>query len=275
MADPHPPSAFSELVATMVRLRSPQGCPWDREQDHRTLKPYLLEEAYEVLEAIDAGADADLCAELGDLLLQIVFHAQVAAEDGRFTMDEVCRAIVDKLVRRHPHVFGDLQVDGAGQVAANWEAIKRSEREDGGRTASALDGVPKPLPALLRAQRVQTKASRVGFDWERIDEPLDKVSEEFDELRTEWRRRTDGPEARRRVEEEFGDLLFALVNCARFLEVDAEQALRAAVDKFDRRFRRVEEIFRERGRDLTEASLEEMDSVWNEVKETLERSAAS
>ena len=272
MADPRPPSAFSQLVETMARLRSPEGCPWDREQDHESLKPYLLEEAYEVLEAIDAGGD-DLCAELGDLLLQIVFHAQVAAEDGRFTMDDVCRAIHDKLVRRHPHVFGDVQVGDAGQVAANWEAIKRSEREQGGGPASVLDGVPKPLPALLRAQLVQAKASRAGFDWDRIDEPLDKVAEEFEELRGEWRG-PSGPEARRRVEEEFGDLLFALVNTARFLEVDAEQALRAAVDKFGRRFRRVEAVFREQGRDLEKATLEEMDSVWNEVKKTPERRAA-
>ena len=149
-----------------------------------------------------------------------------------------------------------------------------SERQEGGGSASALDGVPKPLPALLRAQRVQGKASRAGFDWDRIDEPLDKVSEEFEELRGEWRGRDGGPETRSRVEEEFGDLLFALVNTARFLEIDAEQALRAAVDKFDRRFRRVEEVFREQGRDLEKASLEEMDSVWNEVKETPERRAA-
>ena len=273
MSDPRPPSAFSELVETMARLRQPDGCPWDREQDHRTLKPYLLEEAYEVLEAIDDGG-GELCAELGDLLLQIVFHAQVAAEDGRFTMDDVCRAIHDKLVRRHPHVFGDAQVVGARQVAANWEAIKRSEREDAGRPASALDGVPKPLPALLRAQRVQAKASRAGFDWDRIDEPLDKVAEEFEELRGEWRGGAGGSGEPSRVEEEFGDLLFALVNTARFLEVDAEQALRAAVDKFDRRFRRVEEVFREQGRDLEKATLEEMDSVWNEVKKTPERRAA-
>ncbi len=273
MTDPRPPSPFSELVEIMARLRSPEGCPWDREQDHRTLKPYLLEEAYEVLEAIDDGG-GELCAELGDLLLQIVFHAQVAAEDGRFTMDDVCRAIHDKLVRRHPHVFGDVQVGGAGQVAANWEAIKRAEREEGGSPASVLDGVPKPLPALLRAQRVQGKASRAGFDWDRIDEPLDKVAEEFEELRGEWRGGDGGSGARGRVEEEFGDLLFALVNTARFLEIDAEQALRAAVDKFDRRFRRVEEIFREQGRDLTTATLEEMDSVWNEVKKTPERRAA-
>ena len=273
MTDPRPPSPFSELVEIMARLRSPDGCPWDREQDHRTLKPYLLEEAYEVLEAIDDGG-GELCAELGDLLLQIVFHAQVAAEDGRFTMDDVCRAIHDKLVRRHPHVFGDVQVGGAPQVAANWEAIKRSEREDAGRPASAVDGVPKPLPALLRAQRVQAKASRAGFDWDRIDEPLDKVAEEFEELRGEWRGGAGGSGARSRVEEEFGDLLFALVNTARFLEVDAEQALRAAVDKFDRRFRRVEAVFREQGRDLEKATLEEMDSVWNEVKKTPERRAA-
>jgi tetrapyrrole methylase family protein/MazG family protein len=249
----------------MARLRSPEGCPWDREQDHKTLKPYLLEEAYEVLDAIDAGDEAELCAELGDVLLQVVFHAQVAAEGGRFAIDDVCRAIVDKLVRRHPHVFGDVEVDGADHVVTNWEAIKRAERDDGGEPPSALDGVPRPLPALLRAQRVQEKASRVGFDWERIDEPLDKVAEEFSELRVEWQGVGEG--SRERVEEEFGDLLFALVNTARFLKVDPEEALRAAVDKFDRRFRLVEAVFHERGQELTSASLDEMDAVWNEVKE--------
>ena len=255
-------SPFEALVHVMARLRAPDGCPWDREQDHETLKPYLLEEAYEVLDAIDAGDDEELCAELGDVLLQVVFHAQVAQEEQRFGVDDVCRAIVDKLVRRHPHVFGDVEVDDADGVVRNWEQIKLEERGGQASQASALDGVPRALPALLRAQRVQEKARRVGFDWDRVDGPLDKVSEEFEELRREWAGDADPA----RVREEFGDLLFALVNAARFLGVTPEDALRGAVDKFAGRFRRVEETFRERGRSLEDASLGEMDAVWNEVK---------
>ncbi len=263
MTDSSNRSPFVELVDIMARLRAPGGCPWDREQDHATLKPYLLEEAYEVLDAIDAGDDGELCAELGDVLLQVVFHAQVASEADRFTVDDVCQAIVDKLIRRHPHVFGDTAVDGAGDVLRNWEQIKLEERGGAPESPpSALDGVPRPMPALLRAQRVQEKASRVGFDWESVDGALDKVSEEIEELRREC---ADGgpPE---RVTEEFGDLLFALVNVARFMKVVPEDALRGAVDKFDRRFRRVEEVFAQRGTNLRQATLEEMDTVWDEVK---------
>jgi MazG family protein len=256
---------FEELVDVMARLRAPDGCPWDREQDHATLKPYLLEEAYEVLEAIDEGDDKELCAELGDVLLQVVFHAQVAAEEGRFTVDDVSRAIVDKLVRRHPHVFGDVQVDGAGQVVRNWEQIKLEERGGAeGPPPSALDGVPTALPALLRAQRVQEKASRVGFDWSSADGALEKVAEELDELRRE----RDAGASAERVSDEFGDLLFALVNAARHWKLVPEDALRGAVDKFDRRFREVERRFAARGTPLSEATLEEMDSVWNDVKKT-------
>lgn len=260
--------AFEELVSVMARLRAPDGCPWDREQDHVTLKPYLLEEAYEVLEAVDAGDDDALCAELGDVLLQVVFHAQVATDEDRFTVDDVCRAITDKLRRRHPHVFGDLEVDDAEQVVTNWDAIKRAERTGDGPPPSALDGVPKVLPALQRALRVQERARRVGFDWERVDGPLDKVAEEFDELRSAWQQvDADDAATRAPVEEEFGDLLFALVNTARFLQVQPEEALRAAVGKFERRFRRVEESFREAGQEMSAASLEEMDAVWNTVKD--------
>lgn len=256
-------SPFVELVDIMARLRAPGGCPWDREQDHTTLKPFLLEETYEVLDAIDAGDDGELCAELGDVLLQVVFHAQVASETDRFTVDDVCRAIVEKLIRRHPHVFGDIVVESAGDVLRNWEQIKLEER--GGvheSPPSALDGVPKPLPALLRAQRVQEKASRVGFDWESVDGALHKVTEEIEELRREC---ADGAPTER-VADEFGDLLFALVNVARFVGVVPEDALRGAVDKFDRRFRRVEEVFAQRGTSLGEATLKEMDTVWDEIK---------
>lgn len=257
-------SPFEQLVGVMRRLRAPDGCPWDREQDHATLKPYLLEEAYEVLEAIDEGDDAELCSELGDVLLQVVFHAQVASETDRFGVDDVCQAIVDKLVRRHPHVFGDVNVDGSGDVVRNWEQIKLAERAGrGSEPPSALDGVPVVLPALQRAQRVQEKASRVGFDWDQVDGALSKVTEEIEELRQEH----DQGGTPERINEEFGDLLFALVNVARFMKVAPEDALRGAVNKFDRRFRRVERVFAERGTSLHEATLEEMDTVWNEIKD--------
>ena len=254
-------SAFIELVSVMARLRSEEGCPWDREQDHQSLKPYLLEEAYEALEAIDQGDDGELCKELGDVLLQVVFHAQIAAEEERFTVDDVCRAIVAKLVRRHPHVFADVEVDGAQQVVDNWERIKQSERREQERPASRLEGVPASLPALLRAQRIQGKASRVGFDWDRIDGPLEKVEEEVAELRRAIDRSDRGER-----EEEFGDLLFALVNCGRFLDLSPEDALRRSVGKFERRFRALEAVFIERGTPLEKATLAEMDKVWDEVK---------
>lgn len=254
-------SSFEELVAVMARLRAEGGCPWDREQTHASLKPYLVEETYEALEAIDRGDDAELCRELGDVLLQVVFHAQIASEQGRFTVEEVGRAIVDKLIRRHPHVFGQTQVEGAAQVLVNWERIKQEERQEEDKPDSVLEGVPRQLPALLRAQRIQHKAARVGFDWPSLAGPLDKVEEELAELRQACQDGT--PPA---LEEEFGDLLFALVNTSRFLKIDAEDALRRAVDKFERRFRAVEATFRAQGRQLQESTLEEMDQVWDQVK---------
>lgn len=254
-------SSFAELVAVMAQLRGEGGCPWDREQTHASLKPYLVEEVYEALEAIDGGDDAELRRELGDVLLQVVFHAQIASEEGRFSIEEVCRAIVDKLIRRHPHVFGQTQVDGAEEVLANWERIKQAEREEEDKPDSALEGVPRQLPALLRAQRIQHKAARVGFDWQDLAGPLAKVEEEFGELR-----RASQQGARQELEGEFGDLLFALVNTSRFLEIDAEDALRRAVDKFERRFRAVEAAFRAQGKPLQESTLAEMDQVWEQVK---------
>lgn len=254
-------SDFDILVEVMERLRSEDGCPWDREQTHASLKPFLLEETYEVLEAIDLQDDKELCNELGDLLLQVVFHAQIAREENRFCAAEVCRAIVDKLVRRHPHVFGDVQAENPDQVLANWEEIKREERSTQGEPASILDGVPRHLPALLRAQRLQAKAARVGFDWQHVDGPLDKVEEEFAELRQAWGR-GDGKE----VEEEFGDLLFALVNTGRFLDLCPEDALRRAAGKFESRFRAVETILKEQKKDINEVSLKEMDRIWDQVK---------
>ncbi len=255
-------SSFAELVAVMAQLRSPDGCPWDREQTHATLRPYLLEESYEALEAIDAEDDGELCKELGDVLLQVVFHAQIASEEGRFDIEEVGRAIVDKLIRRHPHVFGDMDVEGADQVLQNWEQIKKQERQTEGKDQpSLLEGIPKHLPALLRAQRIQSRAARQGFDWDQITGPLDKVEEELAEVRQAWERGES-----REIEDEFGDLLFSLVNTSRFLNIDSETALRRSVDKFERRFRALEEITRTKGQQIDQLSLEELDAIWDEVK---------
>ena len=255
-------SSFTELVEVMARLRAPNGCPWDREQTHATLKPYLLEETYEALEAIDFGDDDELCKELGDVLLQVVFHSQIAAEENRFGIEEVARAIVDKLIRRHPHVFADVEVDGSEQVLQNWEQIKKQERQElGDATPSLLDGIPKQLPALMRAQRMQARVSRQGFDWDKIAGPLDKVEEEFAELRQAW---ASGETPA--IEDEFGDLLFALVNTGRFLNVDSEQALRQSTDKFERRFRALEEAVRTSGREISALSLQELDVIWDEIK---------
>jgi tetrapyrrole methylase family protein/MazG family protein len=241
----------------MNKLRSVDGCPWDREQSHESLKPYIIEETYEVLEAVDRGDDDDLREELGDLLLQIVFHAQIAAEEKRFTIDDVAATIVKKLKRRHPHVFGDVQVDNAHEVLKNWEEIKKSEGK-----SSVLDGVPGALPALLKARRVQEKVSRVGFDWEEGENVLLKVHEELEELRSALRGDSD-----ERVAEEFGDLLFSLVNLSRFIDVDAEESLRLTVDKFSRRFRYIEKRIAEKGdRNVEEYSLEELDALWEESK---------
>lgn len=253
---------FAELVAIMARLRAQDGCPWDREQTHESLRSYLLEETYETLAAIERQDSQELCQELGDLLLQIVFHAQIASEQHQFTIDDVCRAIIGKLRHRHPHVFGDAQVKSAEQVVSNWEKLKRQEKGRVAASHSVLDGVPIHLPALLRAQRIQSRAARVGFDWNQIAGPLDKVEEEFAELRRDWE---DGNF--QKVEEEFGDLLFALVNTARFLKVNPEDALGRAISKFERRFRAVEQVFRERGQEMSAATLAEMDQVWNQVKE--------
>jgi tetrapyrrole methylase family protein/MazG family protein len=255
-------SSFSELVAIMARLRGPAGCPWDRQQTHATLKPYLLEEVYEALEAIDAADDAELCKELGDVLLQVVFHAQIAAEEGRFDIEAVGQAIVDKLIRRHPHVFGDASADEADEVLLRWEQIKKQERREQGDAApSLLEGIPKHLPALMRAHRIQARVAQQGFDWDEVDGALDKVEEEFAEVRKAWE--TDEAAA---VEEEFGDLLFSLVNASRFLKVDPEQALRRAVAKFERRFRSLEEIVQERGEEVATLSLAALDDIWDEVK---------
>ena len=252
---------FTDLMEIMARLRGKNGCPWDRDQTHESIKPYLVEEAYEVLEAIDEQDLAKLKEELGDLMLQIVFHARMAEDAGAFSMQDVLTAINEKLIRRHPHVFGELKVETAQEVLFNWEQIKQTERRKLNDRASVLDGVPRELPALLRAHRLQEKASRVGFDWTEAQEVFRKVEEELAELRAAM----DGREADR-VEAELGDLLFALVNLSRFLAVNPEEALRKTIARFIARFRYIEEELSRRGRSLRQATLEEMDVLWAEAK---------
>jgi tetrapyrrole methylase family protein/MazG family protein len=249
-------NAFRELIRIVEKLRGPGGCPWDREQTHMSMKPYLLEETYEVIETIDEGDGANLAEELGDLLLQIVFHARIAEENGRFAMNDVLKAINAKLVRRHPHVFGDADIRTSEEQTRHWELLKKEEGK-----ASAMDGVPVSAPALLKAWRVQQKAAAVGFDWEKTDQVWDKVREEVSEF-GEAMRLND----KAQMEEEFGDLLFALVNLSRFIHVNPEDAARRAADKFIRRFRRLEQAFNDRGLALRESTLEEMDKVWNRIK---------
>lgn len=246
---------FDELLAVMKRLRS--ECPWDREQTNDSIKAHTIEEAYEVVEAIDHGNDDELRSELGDLLLHVVFHAQIAADGGRFTIDDVLRAIIDKLVRRHPHIFGDVEVSGSGEVLKNWEQIKMQEGRE-----SVIDGVPATLPALLKAWRMQDKASKIGFDWEKKDDVWSKVREEIEELH-------DAAESRDKVdmEDEVGDVLFSIVNYCRFIDVNPENALRRTIQKFDRRFRHVERRLKEQGRLPGDATLDEMDVYWDEAKQ--------
>ncbi len=254
-------SNFDRLVETMARLRGEDGCPWDREQDHDTLKAYAIEETYELIEAIDKKDDEALKEELGDLLLQVVFHAQIAREGGRFDIDDVIEYHVDKLIGRHPHVFGDLKVNGVKEVISNWERIKGNERNKKRGKASVLEGVPPGLPALLKARRIQDKVSGVGFDWENVDGPLDKLAEEISELKEAYAHKE-----RDKIEEELGDILFALVNVSRFLKVCPEEALRKTVDKFMERFKYIESELEKQGKDINKSTIEEMDALWEEAK---------
>ncbi len=247
-------SPVDRLRAIVAKLRSPEGCPWDREQTHESLKPHLVEECYELIDAIDAADDKEMAEELGDLLLQVVLHSQMASEENRFTMDDVATAIADKLVHRHPHVFGENRLPDSEAVLRQWEVIKRAEKQE---RKSALDGVPKTLPALARAQKVQSKAARVGFDWSDSAGALLKVREELRE--TEIASESE-------LEEELGDLLFAVVNFARKKGLDAEQALYKATAKFSDRFQAMEQLVRERGQELGTLPLEQMDELWDEIK---------
>ncbi|WIF95674.1 nucleoside triphosphate pyrophosphohydrolase [Caminicella sporogenes] len=251
---------MDNLVSIMDRLRSKDGCPWDRKQTHETLRPYLIEEAYEVLEALDAKNMELLEEELGDLLLQIVFHSQIASENGYFDINDVIESICRKLINRHPHVFGDLKVDTAEKVLKNWEDIKREEKKEKSYTESLMR-IPKQLPALMKSYKVQEKAAKVGFDWDNIDGAMLKVKEELEELHKVYK---SGNVVA--TEEEIGDLIFAVVNVARFLKIRPELALNNTINKFIRRFNYMEEKARKSGLDLKEMTLEEMDKLWNEAK---------
>jgi tetrapyrrole methylase family protein/MazG family protein len=258
LASPHGMAAIS------ARLRAPDGCPWDRKQTHASLRPFVLEEAYETVDAIERGEAADLAEELGDLFLQIILHAQLAAEEGTFDLTDVYRTLGAKIVRRHPHVFGDLEVADAGEVLRNWEAIKAEERTDAGRTPSAFDGVARALPALAASREVQERASALGWDWDAIDGVWVKVREELAELHEAGTFEGDaGRDARLH---EMGDLLFALVNLARWMRLDPEEALRAANRRWIERYERVERLAASRGVILEQLSLEEKDRLWDEVK---------
>ncbi|MDQ2937974.1 MAG: nucleoside triphosphate pyrophosphohydrolase [Acidobacteriota bacterium] len=268
------PADFEELVKLMAKLRSPTGCPWDREQTYATLAPMLLEEAYEAFEAVEdarEGHSNELRDELGDLLFQIVFYAQVAKEQGDFSIDDVTAAIHDKMVRRHPHVFGDASAHDSATVLRNWEAMKQEERRAAGKSErddSLLDGVSSKAPALMEAHQLSTKAARVGFDWERIEDIFEKLEEEIGELRAAIQTHaTSNNEAdHTRVREELGDLLFAVTNIARHLRVEPEAALKLTNRKFRRRFGYIEKKLRERGQNFDATTLEAMESLWQEAK---------
>lgn len=262
---------FEKLVAVQGRLRAPKGCPWDREQTHQSLRTYLLEEVYEVLEALDSGNDAKFAEEMGDLLLQIVFHSQIAREEGRFTVSDVIREIHDKMIRRHPHVFGETRAKDSKEVLRNWEQIKAAERDSDKESSAAgkgqagppslLDGVSRALPATLEGFQLTRRAARIGFDWDNASGVIEKMREEAQELEAALK-----AEEATKVEEELGDLLFAAVNVARFLHVDPEIALKNANAKFARRFRAMEGMARESGREFKDLPRGEMEALWDAAK---------
>jgi MazG family protein len=272
------PASFEDLVALMARLRSPEGCPWDKEQTYASLAPMLLEEAYEAFEAVEEareGRPLELRDELGDLLFQIVFYAQVAGERGEFTIGDVIEAIHSKMVRRHPHVFGGARAEDAAEVLRNWEAIKAEEkrlaRDDAAAEDSGLlDGVSQKAPALMEAHQLATKAARVGFDWQRLEDIFDKLHEEIEELRAAIQDQSESGEAEdaaAHVREEIGDVLFAVANIARHLRVEPEAALKVTNRKFRRRFRHIESGLRARASSPDAATLDEMEALWQEAKE--------
>ena len=249
-------SKFDTLLAIVAKLRAPGGCPWDREQTHASVRGNLLEECYEALEALDEGNARKLSYELGDLLMQVVFHAQIAADAGEFEIGDVIKNISTKLISRHPHVFGSLKVENVGEVLTNWEALKKEER---GTETSMLEHVPKQMPALNYSQEIQDRVARVGFDWENVDGVIDKLVEEVEELK-----QVDSQEHR---EQEFGDVLFTLANIARRLGVDLESALRQANQRFYRRFACMEQLCHQRGLNFGELSFDEQNVLWEEAKQ--------
>jgi len=254
-----PKRSFDELVALMTTLRGPEGCPWDRKQTFESLKPFIVEEAYEVVDAIDRGDRHALAEELGDFLLQAVFVAELAREEGSFDIGDVITTIHEKLVRRHPHVFGDVEAKDAEQVLVNWEKLKNEERK--AENKSVLAGVPQSLPALLKASRLTEKAARVGFDWRRAEDVFAKIEEEAGELREA----VDAKD-QQKIHDEVGDLLFSIANIARKLGVNAEEALQSSNRKFISRFESMERTVRSDGRNLDQLTLEQMDSLWDEAK---------
>ena len=242
----------------MAALRSENGCPWDKEQTRDSLKPFLVEEAYEVLEALDEDNPENLKEELGDLLFQIIFHSQIAKERGEFTMDDVIKKISEKMISRHPHVFGSERFETSQEVLKQWDERKK---EEGKLRESLLEGVPKELPSLLRAHRLQSRAAKVGFDWKRVEDVFGKLDEEIEEFRTALKNREQSE-----IEEELGDIFFVLVNISRFVRVNPEDALRKTISKFISRFRYIEMKAAEAGRGLSDMTLEEMDALWDEAK---------
>lgn len=259
---------YNDLLDIMARLRSPGGCPWDREQDHKSLKRYLIEETYEVLEAIDEENPAKLCDELGDVLLQVVFHAQIAKENGRFDMSDVVHGVSSKMINRHPHVFGEAEAETPDDVMEIWEKVKKKEKGQETQT-KVLKSVPGNLPSLMRSYKVQEKAAQVGFDWDKPEDAFQKVEEEVQELKKACE---SGNQAE--IEEELGDLLFAVVNVSRFYKVQPELALAATINKFIKRFEYVETRSAQQGKSLENMTLAEMDALWDECKRK-ERGEAS
>jgi len=268
---------FDELIGVMARLRAPGGCPWDREQTYASLAPYLLEEAFESFDAIfeaSEGKPENLREELGDLLLQIIFHSQIAEELGDFTIEDVCQTISRKMILRHPHVFGDKKLDTASDVLSNWDELKRAEREitksEDKPKDSILDDVPLAFPALIEANKLTRKAAKVGFDWENAEQIFDKLNEEVSELK-----QGISENQTENIEEEIGDLLFVVVNLARKLDVEPETALKKTNRKFRKRFNFIETALKKRGRSPAESNLMEMDNLWNEAKKesSIENSA--
>lgn len=256
-------NAIERLTKLMERLRGPGGCPWDREQSLESLTPFIIEEAYEVVSAIEAGGDESIKEELGDLLFQIIFACRITTERGAFGLDEVIDSTVEKMVRRHPHVFGDTRADTATEVLKRWAEIKEEEKK-GSADAGAgghLSGVPRAMPALLRAHKISQKASRAGFDWKDVDHVLEKVFEEVGEFAEAVRAGNAAD-----MEEELGDILFTLANVARFLEVNPEEALRKTIGKFMQRFHKIEQALEEKGGDLGSTPAEELERLWNEAK---------